>query len=89
MDSITLQHFLNLYPKLSGMTGTGRRAAGELGEFYGLDVVVIPTNKPCIRFDHEDRVFGGKESKNKALVEEIIKVNKTGQPVLVGTDSVE
>jgi preprotein translocase subunit SecA len=89
LGSITLQHFLNLYPRLSGMTGTGRRSAGELGEFYGLDVVVIPTNKPCIRVDHEDRVFADKESKNKALVEEIIKVNKTGQPILVGTDSVE
>lgn len=51
--------------------------------------MVIPTNKPCIRVDHEDRVFADKESKNKALVEEIIKVNKTRQPILVGTDSVE
>lgn len=65
MGSITLQHFLNLYPRLSGMTGTGRRAAGELGEFYGLDVVIIPTNKPCIRIDHDDMIFSNRESKVK------------------------
>lgn len=65
MGSITLQHFLNLYPRLSGMTGTGRRVAGELGEFYGLDVVIIPTNKPCIRIDHDDMIFSNRESKVK------------------------
>lgn len=71
------------------MTGTARRAAGEIREFYGLDVLVIPTNKPCIRIDHDDIIFADKDSKYKALIEEISRVHKTGRPILVGTASVE
>lgn len=89
MGSMALQHFLRLYPRLSGMTGTARRAAGELREFYGLDVLAIPTNKPCIRIDHDDIIFADKNSKFKALSEEITRVHKTMQPILVGTGSVE
>ncbi len=89
LGSIALQHFLCLYPHLAGMTGTARQAAGELRQFYGLDVVVIPRNKPCSRRDYPDRVFTGKQSKNEALVREIKTRHKTGQPILVGTGSVE
>lgn len=87
--SITLQNFIRLYPKLCGMTGTAQSAADEFHEFYGLRVVVIPTNKPCIRRDLPDLVFTHKEAKYKALVDEIISVHKTGRPILVGTCSVE
>ncbi len=89
LGSITLQHFLRLYPGLSGMTGTARPAADELREFYDLDVVVIPTNRPCIRKDEPDVVFADKESKHEALLEEIRQVHETGRPILVGTSSVE
>jgi preprotein translocase subunit SecA len=71
------------------MTGTAVPAANELREFYGLTVVVIPTNKPCIRVDHPDVIFTHKAAKYKAVVSEVIRVNKTGRPVLIGTCSVE
>lgn len=89
LGSITMQHLLRLYPKISGMTATAQPAAEELKEFYDLDVVVIPPNKVCRRIDHPDRVFSGKESKMRALVMEIAHVLGTGRPVLVGTGSVE
>nr|WP_211289783.1 accessory Sec system translocase SecA2 [Sporomusa silvacetica] len=89
MGSIALQYYLGLYPKISGMTGTASTAAAEFGEFYGLEVVVIPTNKPCIRKDHPDLVFTHKEAKNKAIIREITRVHATGQPILIGTGSVE
>ncbi|MCP4012183.1 MAG: accessory Sec system translocase SecA2, partial [Phycisphaeraceae bacterium] len=89
LGSITLQHFLRLYPGLSGMTGTARPAADELREFYDLDVVAIPTNHPCIRKDEPDVVFADKEAKHQALVEEIRRVHRTERPILVGTSSVE
>ncbi len=88
MGSIALQYFLELYPKVSGMTGTACTAAPELKEFYGMDVVVIPTNKPCIRKDHPDMIFTHMEAKQSALIKEIKRVHETGQPVLVGTSSV-
>lgn len=89
MGSIALQHFLSLYPRICGMTGTARTAAAEFNESYGMDVVVIPTNKPCIRKDHPDMIFTHREAKEKALVAEIKRVAATGQPILIGTGSVE
>jgi len=89
MGSIALQHFLSLYPRISGMTGTAVAAAGEFNEFYCMDVVVIPTNRPCIRRDHPDLVFTHSQAKQKALVSEVKRAHRTGQPVLIGTGSVE
>ncbi|OPJ62548.1 accessory Sec system translocase SecA2 [Clostridium oryzae] len=89
MSQITLQHFIQLYDNLAGMTGTASDAANEILEFYGMEVVVIPPNKPSIRRDLEPYVFTHKEAKHKALVEEIEKVHATGQPILIGTSSVK
>jgi preprotein translocase subunit SecA len=89
LGSITLQHFLRGYPRLCGMTGTAQDAASELRELYGLDVVVIPTNRPMVRVDHPDVVFTHREAKEQALIEEIVRVHSTGRPVLVGTLTVE
>ncbi|MBA1334187.1 MAG: Protein translocase subunit SecA [Firmicutes bacterium] len=89
MGSIAMQHFLSLYPRISGMTGTAVAAAGEFNEFYCMDVVVIPTNRPCIRRDHPDLVFTHSQAKQKALVSEVKRAHGTGQPVLIGTGSVE
>ena len=86
---ITMQHFLQGYPRLSGMTGTAQTAAAELREMYGRDVVVVPTHRPMIRVDHPDVVFTHREAKERAVVEEIKRVHVTGRPVLVGTLSVE
>ena len=87
--SIALQHFLQLYPRLGAMTATAQAAAEELNEFYGLQVAVIPPNRPCVRVDHPDVVFSHKEAKQSALIGEIATVRATGRPVLVGTASVE
>lgn len=89
MGSIALQYYLSLYPKISGMTGTAIHAAEEFREFYGMDVVAIPTNKPCIRVDQPDLIFTHKKAKQKALVTEIKRRHETGQPILIGTGSVE
>jgi preprotein translocase subunit SecA len=89
MGSIALQHLLSLYPKISGMSGTAAIAVEEFGEFYGLDVVAIPTNKPCRRVDHTDLIFTHMGAKQKALVSEIKSVHETGQPILIGTGSVD
>ena len=89
LGSITLQHFLRSYPKLTGMTATAQPAAEELKDFYGLGVVVVPPIRPCIRVDHSNVVFTHKEAKTKALVAEITTVHATGRPILVGTSSVE
>jgi preprotein translocase subunit SecA len=89
MASITLQNFIKLYPKICGMTGTALSAADELNEFYGLKVVIIPTNAKNIRIDHPDVIFTHLEAKYNALVEEISKVHSTGRPILIGTASVE
>ncbi len=89
MGSVPLQYFIDLYPKLSGMTGTAKSSAPELKEFYGLDVAVIPTHKPCIRKDHPDMVFAEMADKQKAIIEEIKRVHSAGQPILIGTGSVE
>lgn len=89
MGSLTLQHFLSLYPKLAGMTGTASTAEREFKEIYKMEVEVIPTNKPCLRKDHPDLIFTDQEAKQKALVLEIERVHQTGQPILIGTCSVE
>ncbi len=89
LNSITLQHFIQIYSNISGMTGTAQSAESEFQEFYDLDIVVIPPNKPCIRTEHKDMIFRTKAEKYAALMEEISKVNSTRRPVLVGTRSVE
>jgi len=89
LGSITLQHFLQLYPKISGMTATAQSAADELLRFYNLEVVIIPPHRPCIRKDHPDLVFTHKEAKIKALIREIKHQHKNQRPILVGTSSVE
>jgi len=89
LNSITLQHFLQQYDRLAGMTGTAKEAAEELHEFYDLKVVVIPTHKPCVRLDEPDLVFAGKNAKHDAMVEEVLSVYHTGRPILVGTANVE
>ena len=87
--SITLQNFIRLYPRVCGMTGTARTASAEFLEFYGLNVVVIPTNMNCIRVDHPDIIFTHLGAKLDALVSEIADVHGAGRPVLIGTRSVE
>jgi preprotein translocase subunit SecA len=89
LGSITLQHFLGLYPKMSGMTATAQAAADELEQFYRLKVAVIPPNRPCIRRDLPDKIFTHKEAKARALLDEVKRFHKTGRPVLIGTASVE
>ncbi len=87
--TITLQNYFRMYHKLSGMTGTAETEAGELWDIYKLDVVVIPTNRPIVRNDMNDRVYKTKREKYKAVIEEIEKMVEAGRPVLVGTTSVE
>ena len=87
--TITLQNYFRMYHKLSGMTGTAETEAGELWDIYKLEVVVIPTNRPVIRKDFEDLVYKTKKEKYNAIIDEIVKLNKKGQPMLVGTTSVE
>ncbi len=87
--TITLQNYFRMYHKLAGMTGTAITEAGELWDIYKLDVVEIPTNRPVIRKDMNDRVYKTKREKYNAVIDEIDKMVKTGRPVLVGTTSVE
>jgi preprotein translocase subunit SecA len=87
--TVTLQNYFRMYHKLAGMTGTAETEAGELWNIYKLDVVVIPTNKPVVRFDREDLVYKTKREKYNAVIEEIAEMNRLGRPVLVGTTSVE
>ena len=89
MASITFQNYFRLYEKLSGMTGTADTEAFELHEIYGLEVVVIPGNKPLERTDGNDLVYMTEEEKYQAIAEEIADCQKKGQPVLVGTASIE
>ncbi|GGO82500.1 protein translocase subunit SecA [Marinobacterium nitratireducens] len=89
LASTTFQNYFRLYDKLSGMTGTADTEAFELRQIYGLDVVVIPTNRPVARQDHNDVVFLTMEEKYEAIIEEIKKCREEGRPVLVGTASVE
>lgn len=89
MASITLQNFIHLYPKVSGMTGTALTAAEEFFECYQLKVMVIPPHKPCIRRDLPDVIYTHNEAKRNGLIEEITRVHKTGRPILIGTASIE
>ena len=89
LNSLTLQHFLRGYPRLSGMTGTARDAAWELQQTYGVEVVVIPTNRPAIRVDHDDVVFTHREAKERAVIAEVSRAAASGRPVLIGTLTVE
>ena len=87
--TITLQNYFRMYHKLAGMTGTAETEAGEFWDIYKHDVVVIPTNRPIARIDHEDMVFRTKREKYNAVIEEIQRLINAGRPVLVGTTSVE
>ncbi len=87
--TITIQNYFRLYEKLAGMTGTAETEAIEFNEIYRLSVQVIPTNQPCIRIDKNDSIFKTRRDKFNAVVTEIEAANKRGQPVLVGTVSVE
>jgi preprotein translocase subunit SecA len=89
LATVTFQNLFRMYKKLAGMTGTADTEAYEFQTIYGLEVVVIPTHKPMIRKDHPDMVFLGQEVKYKAVVEDIRDCHKRGQPVLVGTTSIE
>ena len=89
LATITFQNYFRLYSKLSGMTGTAQTEEAEFREIYNLDVVVIPTNKPMIRIDHNDVVYKNTKGKYDAIVEQVIKCHEKGQPVLVGTVSVD
>jgi len=89
LASITFQNYFRMYEKLAGMTGTALTSAEEFDKVYKLDVEVIPTNKPMIRKDMPDLVYKNQEEKWKAIIEEIKKRNKTGQPLLIGTVSIE
>ena len=87
--TVTLQNYFRMYHKLAGMTGTAETEAGEFWEIYKLDVVVIPTNRPIIRDDRNDKVYKTAREKFKAVIEEIQELREQGRPVLVGTTSVE
>lgn len=89
LATITFQNYFRMYNKLSGMTGTAKTEEDEFSEIYKMDVVEIPTNKPILRQDLDDVVYVNEEAKFKAIVEEIERVHKTGQPILVGTISIE
>jgi len=89
LATITFQNYFRMYDKLSGMTGTADTEAKEFAKIYGLDVVVIPTNRPVNRIDDDDIIFLNEDYKFNAICDEIADVNAKGQPVLVGTVSVE
>lgn len=89
LATITFQNYFRMYAKLSGMTGTALTEENEFREIYNLDVIVIPTNKPVQRIDQSDMVYKNAAGKYKAIVEEIVKSHEKGQPVLVGTASVD
>lgn len=89
MATITLQNLFRLYKKLSGMSGTVNTEEKEFRDIYSMDVIVIPTNKKIQRIDQKDKVYADIKSKYYAIVEDIIKTHRTGQPVLVGTSSIQ
>lgn len=89
LAQITLQHFVKLYDKLAGMTGTAIDSEDEFFEYYDLELLIIPPNKKSIRKDLDNIVFTHKEAKYNALVKEIQRVNSTGQPILIGTSNVK
>ena len=89
LATITFQNFFNKYDKKAGMTGTALTEEKEFRDIYGMDVIVIPTNKPIIREDLQDAVYKTKKEKYHAVVEEVIKAHEKGQPVLVGTITID
>ena len=89
LATITIQNYFRMYDKVAGMTGTAETEEGEFHAIYGLEVVVIPTNRPVRRLDHDDVIFQTKKEKYAALIEEIERINGEGLPILVGTTSVE
>ena len=89
MATITIQNYFRMYEQLAGMTGTALTEAGEFMQIYKLDVVEIPTNKPVLRKDNEDLIYKTKNAKYNAVIDKITELFKKGQPVLVGTTSVE
>ena len=88
LATITFQNYFRMYDKLSGMTGTAKTEEQEFQKIYGLDVIVVPTNKPNQRIDHPDVIYKTKRAKYKAAADEIEECHKTGRPVLVGTTSI-
>lgn len=89
LATITFQNYFRMYKKLSGMTGTAKTEEDEFRSIYKMDVVQIPTNKPAQRKDLDDAVYKNVEAKFKAVVEQVVEVHKTGQPILIGTISIE
>lgn len=89
LATVTLQNYFRMYKKLAGMTGTAETEAGEFYDIYKLDVVVIPTNQPMIREDHDDQVFKTRREKYNAVIAEIEEMRKIQRPILVGTTSVD
>ena len=89
LATITLQNYFRMYDKLAGMTGTAVTEEGEFVEIYGLEVVVIPTNRPIARVDQPDLVYVDEEYKFAAVADDIEERHKAGQPILIGTVSIE
>jgi len=89
LASITFQNYFRMYEKLAGMTGTADTEAAEFASIYNLDVVVIPTNRPLIRYTYPDVIYRTEQEKFEAVVEDIVRRHRAGQPVLVGTISIE
>ncbi|MFO7569654.1 MAG: preprotein translocase subunit SecA [Smithellaceae bacterium] len=89
LASITFQNYFRMYKKLAGMTGTADTEAPEFKKIYNLEVVVVPTNMPMIRQDHNDLIYKTEEEKIKAVIEEVKELNRVGRPVLIGTISIE
>ena len=89
LATITLQNYFRMYQKLAGMTGTAKTEESEFRDIYNMDVVVIPTNKPVVRNDMQDAVYATEKGKYKSIVDTVEEAHKTGQPVLVGTVSIE
>lgn len=89
LATITFQNYFRMFRKLAGMTGTAKTEENEFSEIYNMDVVVIPTNKPVVRKDMDDQIYLTEEAKFQAIIHEIAEVHKTGQPMLVGTISIE
>ena len=89
LATITLQNYFRMYQKLAGMTGTAKTEEAEFTDIYNMDVVVIPTNKPVIREDLADAVYATEQGKYKAIIDRVIEAHEKGQPVLVGTISIE
>ncbi len=89
LATITLQNYFRMYQKLAGMTGTAKTEESEFRDIYNMDVVVIPTNKPVVRDDRQDAIYATEKGKYKSIVDSVVAAHETGQPVLVGTISIE